>query len=519
MKQSIPLNRSDFKGDSLIVVVMEGKLYYDYKLVQWVVFIVCYGVFFFFGAIESSESIYYSLMKSELEIPYRIQGWLVSMGSYSFILGSPIVGYLMTLVDVKPILILGFSFYIAAYLLLYFFKQLGIVFVSLFIEGIGAVLLDVGMNTLSTVLFPKHRGVMMNSLHFFYGAGCVLGPAYSSRIFLVLKQGYRGIFLGLIAFAVIGFLLTVFTRLSLRVDSSAERLIEEEVVGDVESVKLVGDVESVKVVDDVESVKVVDDVESVKVVDDVESVKVADIIESVKVATNTESVKVTDVVDSSSPSVQTESTAKPLPANEQPSEKTPLTLWRSFITPMVWLLGVNMGAVYGIESVTVNWGPLYLKEKFGMLPEHEGTRFVSLFYVFYTLARLVTGFAVDWLGDALGMLAFNVLLVLLYIVAFSLQRRGVWLLAFSGFLISPFYPTSITVPMEVFGGDTKNTISVILCIALVVNALIQVVIGYVDEYVGPQWGYPLLSLSMCAVMILCMIVTQLYLKLREKRSA
>lgn len=152
-----------------------------------------------------------------------------------------------------------------------------------------------------------------------------------------------------------------------------------------------------------------------------------------------------------------------------------------------------------------------------MLPEREGTRFVSLFYVFYTLARLVTGFAVDWLGDALGMLAFNVLLVLLYAVAFALQRRGVWLLAFSGFLISPFYPTSITVPMEVFGADAKNTISVILCIALVVNALIQVVIGYVDEYVGPQWGYPLLSLSMCALMILCMVVTQVYLKLREKR--
>lgn len=454
--------------NALIVIVMERKLYYDYTLTQWVVFIVCYGVFFFFGGIESSESIYYSLMKSELEIPYRVQGWLVSMGSYSFILGSPIVGYLMTLVDVKPILILGFSFYIAAYLLLYFFRQLWIVFISLFIEGIGAVLLDVGMNTLSTVLFPKHRGVMMNSLHFFYGAGCALGPPYSSRIFLVLKQGYRGIFLGLIAFAVIGFLLTVFTRLSLRVDSSAEEhLIEEEVVGDVESVKM----------------------------------------------SNAESTKM-DNNASTTPTTLTE------PA-QTTSEKatTPLTLWRSFVTPMVWLLGVNMGAVYGIESVTVNWGPLYLKEKFGMLPEHEGTRFVSLFYVFYTLARLVTGFAVDWLGDALGMLTFNVLLVVLYVVAFALQRRGVWLLAFSGFLISPFYPTSITVPMEVFGGDAKNTISVILCIALVVNALIQVIIGYVDEYVGPQWGYPLLSLAMCAVMILCMIVTQVYLKLREKRSA
>lgn len=460
---------------------MEGKLYYDYTLTQWIVFIVCYGVFFFFGGIESSESIYYSLMKSELQIPYRIQGWLVSMGSYSFILGSPIVGYLMTLVDVKPILILGFSFYIVAYLLLYFFKRLWIVFVSLFIEGIGAVLLDVGMNTLSTVLFPKHRGVMMNSLHFFYGVGCALGPPYSSRIFLVLKQGYRGIFLGLIAFAVIGFLLTVFTRLSLCAEA-----MEEEVVDDVES-KLIMDGELNQPITEVNAI--------------------------------------TEANQSNSITLTSHSLPTTLPKTESTrstAEKaTPqhpaLTLVHAFVTPMVWLLGLNMGAVYGIESVTVNWGPLYLKEKFGMLPEREGTRFVSLFYVFYTLARLVTGFAVDWLGDALGMLAFNVLLVLLYAIAFALQRRGVWLLAFSGFLISPFYPTSITVPMEVFGADAKNTISVILCIALVVNALIQVVIGYVDEYVGPQWGYPLLSLSMCALMILCMVVTQVYLKLREKR--
>lgn len=287
---------------------MEGKLYYDYTLTQWIVFIVCYGVFFFFGGIESSESIYYSLMKSELQIPYRIQGWLVSMGSYSFILGSPIVGYLMTLVDVKPILILGFSFYIVAYLLLYFFKRLWIVFVSLFIEGIGAVLLDVGMNTLSTVLFPKHRGVMMNSLHFFYGVGCALGPPYSSRIFLVLKQGYRGIFLGLIAFAVIGFLLTVFTRLSLCAEA-----MEEEVVDDVES-KLIMDGELSQPITEVNAI--------------------------------------TEANQSNSITLTSHSLPTTLPKTESTrstAEKaTPqhpaLTLVHAFVTPMVWLLGLNMGA-------------------------------------------------------------------------------------------------------------------------------------------------------------------------------
>ena len=70
--------------------------FYGYSWTQWIVILVCYGVFFFFGGIEASQSIYYSLIKTELEIPYKIQGWLVSMGSYSFIIGSPIVGYIMT---------------------------------------------------------------------------------------------------------------------------------------------------------------------------------------------------------------------------------------------------------------------------------------------------------------------------------------------------------------------------------------------------------------------------------------
>ena len=178
-----------------------------------------------------------------------------------------------------------------------------------------------------------------------------------------------------------------------------------------------------------------------------------------------------------------------------------------------------MGAVYAIESVTVNWAPLYLKELFGMSPEEEGTHFISLFFIFYTVARLLIGFIIDWLGDVTSMLTFNLLLIVLYLIGFGLKRNGVWILAFSGFLISPFYPTSITVPMEVFGNEAKNTISVILCLALIVNALIQVIIGYVNEYLGPQWGYPLMSFAMCFLMIVCMVIAQWWLKTRTSKKA
>lgn len=408
---------------------MEGNVWYGYTKGQWVKLIACYLIFFFFGAIESSQSVYYSVMKNELAIPYNVQGFLVSMTSWSFILGSPLVGYIMTLVDVKPIIIAGYAAYSCAYSALLGLKVLWCVFISLFVEGLGGVLLDNGINTLSTVLFTQHRGVMMNYLHFFYGAGCVLGPLYSSWFMSAMKMGYRGAFVGLLVFCAIGLLLTITCKLSLKTEMPPK---EEEA------------------------------------------------------------------------------------AVLIPEDKPALTIWKSFITPMVWLLGINMGAVCAIESITMNWAPLYLQYLYHIDPKEGGAHFIALFYVFYTLARLVTGFVVDRVGDELSMILFNVLLIAWYLLCFFLGKRGVWLLTFTGFFISPFYPTALSVAMHAFGAEAKNTISVILCFSNVVSLVVQVVIGFVNEYISPEWGYPVLSIATSCVIILCMLLACFWLKKHPK---
>ena len=408
---------------------MEENSWYGYTKGQWMKLIACYLIFFFFGGIESSQSVYYSVMKNELVIPYNVQGFLVSMTSWSFIVGSPLIGYIMTLVDVKPIIIAGFVAYSCAYSSLLGLKVLWCVFISLFVEGLGGVLLDVGINTLSTVLFTQHRGVMMNYLHFFYGAGCVLGPLYSSWFMNAMKMGYRGAFVGLLFFCAIGLFLTITCKASLKTETPPK---EEEA------------------------------------------------------------------------------------AVLIPEDKPTLTIWKSFITSMVWLLGINMGAVCAIESVTMNWAPLYLQYLYHIDPKEGGAHFIALFYVFYTLARLVTGFVVDRVGDELSMILFNVLLILWYLLCFFLGKHGIWLLTFTGFFISPFYPTALSVAMHMFGAEAKNTISVILCFSNVVSLVVQVVIGFVNEYISPEWGYPVLSIITSCVMILCMLVACLYLKRHPK---
>ena len=94
---------------------MEEKKVFDYTKAQWMTLIVCYCIYFVFGGIESSQGVYYSVMKKELAIPYNVQGFLVSMTSWSFILTSPIIGYGMSFTDVKPIVIAGFVSYLCAY--------------------------------------------------------------------------------------------------------------------------------------------------------------------------------------------------------------------------------------------------------------------------------------------------------------------------------------------------------------------------------------------------------------------
>lgn len=468
---------------------MEGKLYYGYSKREWLRLFVCYLVFFFFGGIEASEGVYYSIMKKELEIPYSVQGFLVSMGSWSFIIGSPIVGFLMTLVNVKPIIVSGFIAYFVSYSIMFGVKSLWLVFIALFIEGLGGVFLDVGMNTLSTVIFTSHRGVMMNYLHFFYGLGSAVGPSYSNFIMKGLNMGYRGIFVGLIVPAIIGLVCTLCSRLSLKQDSTTKQLaISSESYGNVEKSNGVG-----------------------KPVLEENSLSASS---SQVVPTEQPS---TIVNESSQPSQVTVEVPDQSDQSFNQSINESLALWKCFLSPVVWLLGLNMGAVYAIESITVNWSGLYLQEVFDVTSD-DMSFFLSLYYVFYTIARLVTGFIVDYVGDTKSVILFNCVLILFYILCFAIGRPAMWFLSFSGFLMSPFYPTAITVPMEVLGKQADKAISVILCIALIVNWVIQVVIGYVNEYIGSQWGYRILSISMCVMMIVCMLAIQCYLKKRKNNS-
>ena len=157
--------------------------------------------------------------------------------------------------------------------------------------------------------------------------------------------------------------------------------------------------------------------------------------------------------------------------------------------PYVWLCSVTLGFMEVIEFSAANWGGLYYRDVYGFSIEKEGARFVSMFYVLFALTRLFSGFVIEKLGYYTSLFLSLIIVIIIYIVGFLLGKIGIWVLPFTGFFIGMQFPTFMCLLMQVFKENTSLISSVVIFLSGATNGLIQLLIGYINEYIGNAWGY------------------------------
>ncbi|MDR3336206.1 MAG: MFS transporter [Treponema sp.] len=138
--------------------------------------IIAYGIMLIFGLVENIKGVSYPLIKAEFGVSYERQGLLVSFLSYGYVLFCLVAGVFLSRFGVKRALLSGF---------VCIFIGLGLVPVMPGFWTVGAVLFlayaafgffEVGVNALGTQIFTKKAALLMSLLHFFYGAGAIIGP-------------------------------------------------------------------------------------------------------------------------------------------------------------------------------------------------------------------------------------------------------------------------------------------------------------------------------------------------------
>ena len=165
---------------------------------------------FIFGYAENIKGVTYPLIKTYFDITYEQQGIMVSVMSFSYVIFCLIGGILIGSLGVKKTFIIGFVFIIFGLAGVFFLPPFLFVAAALFIVSAAFGLFEVSSNALATQIFTSRAALLMNLLHFFYGAGSSLSPRAAG--FIANTQGWRNVYLLSIPLVLLFFIPSIFSK-------------------------------------------------------------------------------------------------------------------------------------------------------------------------------------------------------------------------------------------------------------------------------------------------------------------
>jgi len=361
-----------------------------------VLFLILFGTMLIIGYVENIKGVSLPLIKTEFGISYEQQGIMVSLISLCFVVFCFVGGIIVGSFGAKRSLIAGFTALTAGIVLIAIppllklpgFLSLG----ALFIITASFGLLELSINALAARAFTVKAALLMNLLHFFYGAGSSISPRIAGSI--ASHTNWRNIYLLALPIVLILFIPSVFQRFSLEKKSGAPG---EETKG---------------------------------------------------------------------PGFFT-------------AAKNPMALFFSLV----------LGLMVAVEMSSINWAGLYFQDVYNLDPKSSGAVFISNFFIFFTISRLVSGFAIEKIGYMRSLIICSAATFFIFLLGFILGEKGIYVLPFSGFFIALFWPTLLAVALGYFREDAPVMLSVIIVSSGAINSLMQFLIGLVNRIIGPAWGY------------------------------
>jgi fucose permease len=201
----------------------------------------------------------------------------------------------------------------------------------------------------------------------------------------------------------------------------------------------------------------------------------------------------------------------PFPEKERSGEAAGGTasFTRALVTPMVWLFSLALGFMVVVETASANWAGLYFQDVYSIDLAGSGAGFLSTFFIFFTLSRLLSGFVIEKIGYLRSLIGAALGVLLVMIIGFALGRRGIHVLHLLGIFTAIFWPTTMAVAMGWFGPRAPVMTSAMIVIAGTLNAAVQLLIGLTNRVIGPAWGY-----RSCFVYALLVVIALLALRRR-----
>lgn len=205
----------------------------------------------------------------------------------------------------------------------------------------------------------------------------------------------------------------------------------------------------------------------------------------------------------------------PAEKEEHHSEKTPLNVLLK--DKRIWVFSGLLGFCIVAEAGVATWFVNFLQTIYSM-DVNVSSSYMSLFFIMYTIGRLVGGFIAERMGYTKMLLYFSLATLILF--GMGLTLGGGWIVLFSmtGFFISALYPTVMTILMKEFKKNTTVVIGITVTAACTVNMIFNWLIGKTNDFLGVWAGFASLMVYIIMIIVFLFLLTKVLGKESYKKE-
>lgn len=185
---------------------------------------VVFGNMALLGFIGSMKGVSFPLIKNNFGVSYNDMGLMTALFSFCSVFFSLAAGLYMNRFGLKKIIVTAFCLIMTGVGALYFASSFWMTAGLYLILQSGLGFLDIGLNGTGVRVFTKRSGLMLNLLHFFYGAGAIAGPRFMGVMITRAGFSWQEVY----PLAIVAALILLSVTLAIRFPSGAGSSVKEE---------------------------------------------------------------------------------------------------------------------------------------------------------------------------------------------------------------------------------------------------------------------------------------------------
>lgn len=173
--------------------------------------------------------------------------------------------------------------------------------------------------------------------------------------------------------------------------------------------------------------------------------------------------------------------------------------------PLLILFIITFALNAASEGVMILWFINYMNLTYG-LSSIETAKYSSIFFILFSLGRLVGGFILHKIGEKRGLKISMGMVILCIVVGLILRQNGLYILAASGFFLSITYPTLVVIINSTF----KEFSSIAMGVVQTFNSLIGIAttafIGFLNDLLGTYTTFYLGAVFMIVALTMLIVI-------------